>query len=304
MKELYDIVFVGNTSIDKKLCVNHKYVEVIGGSAFNSYCSTLKNKSKQNNKIFSNTFELEKFKDIDCTEENKQEVKKVRTSINNTLKVFEDKRKEIKAQVLEAYNQFNDKYEQEVKTKLENASNDLKMKIDYIEAQQLAEKDVELGNFIEEHIKANHLENILKDVAEVVRLANLKVNLSSSIKSLKEGALAFIQRVANEVKLIELEETPSNLLYEYQQNGFDLTKAKLTLIERQRQIEELAKQREQVQEVQKVEEKIVVQVEEIVAPKEIVEEQQLLTVTFTITDTKENIIKVREFMKEMGIKYE
>lgn len=248
--------------------------------------------------------ELEKFKDIDCTEENKQEVKKVRTSINNTLKVFEDKRKEIKAQVLEAYNQFNDKYEQEVKTKLENASNDLKMKIDYIESQQLAEKDVELGNFIEEHIKANHLENILKDVAEVVRLANLKVNLSSSIKSLKEGALAFIQRVANEVKLIELEETPSNLLYEYQQNGFDLTKAKLTLIERQRQIEELAKQREQVQEVQKVEEKVVEQVEEIVAPKEIVEEQQLLTVTFTITDTKENIIKVREFMKEMGIKYE
>ena len=248
--------------------------------------------------------ELEKFKDIECTEENKQEVKKTRTSINNTLKVFEDKRKEIKNQVLEAYNQFNEKYELEVKTKLENASNDLKMKIEYIESTQLAEKEIELGNFIEEHIKANHLENILKDVAEIVRLANLKVNLSSSMKSLKEGALGFIQRVANEVKLIELEETPSNLLYEYQQNGYDLTKAKLTLIERQRQIEELAKQREQVQEVVKQEEKIVEQVEEIVAPKEVVEEQEVITVTFTITDTKENIIKVREFMKEMGIKYE
>ncbi len=47
MKELYDIVFVGNTSIDKKKCINKKYVEVIGGSAFNSYCATLKNKSKQ-----------------------------------------------------------------------------------------------------------------------------------------------------------------------------------------------------------------------------------------------------------------
>lgn len=248
--------------------------------------------------------ELEKFKDIECTEEKKQEVKKIRTSINNTLKVFEDKRKEIKNQVLEAYNQFNEKYELEVKTKLENASNDLKMKIDYIESSQLAEKEIELGNFIEEHIKANHLENILKDVAEIVRLANLKVNLSSSMKSLKEGALAFIQRVANEVKLIELEETPSNLLYEYQQNGYDLTKAKLTLIERQRQIEELAKQREQVQEVVKQEEKIVEQVEEIVAPKEVVEEQEVITITFTITDTKENIIKVREFMKEEGIKYE
>ena len=248
--------------------------------------------------------ELEKFKDIDCTEENKQEVKKVRTSINNTLKVFEDKRKEIKNQVLEAYNQFNDKYELEVKTKLENASNELKTKIEYIESSQLAEKEIELGNFIEEHIKANHLENILKDVAEIVRLANLKVNLSSSMKSLKEGSLAFIQRVANEVKLIELEETPSNLLYEYQQNGYDLTKAKLTLIERQRQIEELAKQREQVQEVVKQEEKIVEQVEEIVAPKEVVEEQEVIIATFTITDTKENIIKVREFMKKEGIKYE
>ena len=248
--------------------------------------------------------ELEKFKDIECTEENKQEVKKTRTSINSTLKIFEDKRKEIKNQVLEAYNQFNDKYELEVKTKLENASNDLKMKIDYIESTQLAEKDIELGNFIEEHIKANHLENILNNVAEVVRLANLKVNLSSSMKSLKEGALTFIQRVANEVKLIELEETPSNLLYEYQQNGYDLTKAKLTLIERQRQIEELAKQREQVQEVIKQEEKIVEQVEEIVAPKEVVEVQEVITITFTITDTKENIIKVREFMKEIGIKYE
>lgn len=248
--------------------------------------------------------ELEKFKDIECTEENKQEVKKTRTSINNTLKIFEDKRKEIKNQVLEAYNQFNDKYELEVKTKLENASNDLKMKIDYIESTQLAEKEIELGNFIEEHIKANHLENILNNVADITRLANLKVNLSSSMKSLKEGALAFIQRVANEVKLIELEETPSNLLYEYQQNGFDLTKAKLTLIERQRQIEELAKQREKVQEVVKQEEKIVEQVEEIVAPKEVIEEQEVITVTFTITDTKENIIKVREFMKEKGIKYE
>ena len=97
--------------------------------------------------------ELEKFKNIECTEENKQEVKKTRTSINNTLKVFEDKRKEIKNQVLEAYNQFNDKYELEVKTKLENASNDLKLKIDYIESSQLAEKEIELGNFIEEHIK-------------------------------------------------------------------------------------------------------------------------------------------------------
>lgn len=247
--------------------------------------------------------ELEQIKDLECTEETKQEVKKVRTNINNTLKKFEDKRKDMKNQVLEAYNQFNEKYEIEVKSKLENASNDLKTKIDEIEEQQKREKMVELYDFIDEHIAANHLENVVKK-DDVIAYAGLKLNLSTSLKSLKEDALNFIEKVANEVKLIELEETPSNLLYEYQQNDYDLTKAKLTLIERQRQIEELAKQREQVQEVVKQEEKMVEQVEEIVAPKEVVEEQEVITVTFTITDTKENIIKVREFMKELGVKYE
>lgn len=84
MNELYDIVFVGNTSIDKKKCINKKYVEVIGGSAFNSYCATLKNKSKQNNKIYSNTYELEKFKEIDINKsENKLNVFNI-DEINNT----------------------------------------------------------------------------------------------------------------------------------------------------------------------------------------------------------------------------
>ena len=48
----------------------------------------------------------EQTKDIDtleCTEENKQEVKKRRTEINNTLKLLDDKRKEIKSTLLEPY---------------------------------------------------------------------------------------------------------------------------------------------------------------------------------------------------------
>lgn len=84
MKEQYDIVFVGNTSIDRKKCINNKYVEVVGGSAFNSYCATLKNKSKQNNKIYSNTFQLEKFKEIDINKsENKLNFFNI-DEINNT----------------------------------------------------------------------------------------------------------------------------------------------------------------------------------------------------------------------------
>ena len=252
--------------------------------------------------------ELEKVKDLECNEENKNEVKKVRANINATLKQFEDARKSIKNQVLDAYNQFNDKYEDEVKTKLQNASEELKTKIDYIEKIQLQEKIDELHDFVVEHISTNHLENML-DLDKVVTYGNLKVNLSTSLKSLKEDAKAFIERIANEVKLIEIEETPSNLLYEYKNNGFDLTKAKLTLIERQKQIEELAKQREQVQEVVEQEEQVAEVVEEITMPKEIVsttlgDKEEMLIVQFTVKGSKTQIIKLKEFIKELGVEYE
>ena len=65
--------------------------------------------------------ELEKVKELKATEENKQEVKKIRIGINNTLKEFEDKRKEIKNKILEDYNLFNEKYENETGRTIKDA---------------------------------------------------------------------------------------------------------------------------------------------------------------------------------------
>ena len=147
------------------------------------------------------------------------------------------------------------------------------------------------------------MENVITEV-DVREYAGLKLNLSTSEKSLKDNALAFIERVANEVKLIEMEETPSNLLYEYKQNGFDLTKAKLTLIERQKQIEELAKQREEVQEVIKEEVKVEEVVETITAPKEVIEEDEMLECQFKVKGTLEQIKAIKNFLNELGVSYE
>ena len=236
-------------------------------------------------------------------EEKKKEIKKYKAYLSSIQQQLEDKRKEIKKEINKPYEEFNTYYENNVKVLLTNGINQLDTTISDIEKKQINEKQVEIEEFIKEHIISNHLESVV-DVIDVIKYANLKINLSNSIKSLKESALNFISKVADEVKLIDLEETPRNLLYEYQQNAYDLTKAKLTLLERQKEIEELAKQREKEVEEIKQEEVIEEQIEEIVTPKEVVEEQEIITVTFTITDTKENIIKVREFMKKEGIKYE
>ena len=241
----------------------------------------------------------ESTKDLDkleCTEENKQEVKKRRTEINNTLKVLEDKRKEIKTKLLDPYNVFNEKYENECKTKLENASNLLKEKIDVIENQQLAEKESELREFAEQHCKAN---NVHIDFERI----GLNITLSASIKSLKEQALEFINKVVGELKLIDMEEYRDEILYEYNQT-LDFADSKTKVIERHKQLEELKQKAATMEEMKLEEEKVVEKVEEVITPKEIIEDTEVIKVSFTLTGTKEKIKKIKDLIIELGVEYE
>ena len=258
-------------------------------------------------KIFSQLEKIGKFideniKDIDkleCTEENRQEVKNRRTEINKTLELLETRRKEIKNTLLDPYNQFNEKYEEECKTKLENASNTLKNKVDTIENQLKQEKEDELREFANQHIRANSLQGIIKyeDIG-------LCVTLSASMKSLKEETLKFIEKIANDIELIKHEEYSDEIMLEYINNRGNYAQSKLNVLNRHKQLEEMRKQQEVKQEQEKQEEKVVEKVNEITIPKEIIEENELLKVTFTIETTKQNIIELKKWLNERGIKYE
>ena len=243
----------------------------------------------------------ERTKDLDkleCTEENKQEVKKRRTEINNTLKILEDRRKEIKTKLLEPYDVFNEKYDNECKNKLENASQLLKTKIDTIEQQQLADKENELRGFAEQYIIINHLEHTL-----MFEDFPLNITLTASIKSLKEQILAFIEKVKSDLELINMEEYKNEILVEYNKN-LDFAKSKMIVIERHKELENIDRDNKTILEQAQQEEKIVEKVEQVIAPKEIIEDDEIITVQFTITDTKEKILKLRDYLKENGINYE
>ena len=242
----------------------------------------------------------EQVKDIDtleCNEDNKNEVKRRRTEINNTLKLLDDKRKEIKNTLLEPYEIFNEKYEQECKGKLLSASEILKTKIDTIEEEQKQEKEDELRAFAEEWFISKRIEHIV-----TFENIGLNITLSASMKSLKDQIIEFCEKVFNDIKLIELEEYKDEIMFEYK-NCLDFAKSKMLVVNRHSAIDTIKAQQEIKQEIENQEEKIVEQIDEIIAPIEVVKEKTM-TVTFTITDTKENILKVREFMKKEGIKYE
>lgn len=244
----------------------------------------------------------EATKDIDsleCTEENKQEVKRRRTEINNTLKVLEDKRKEIKTKLLEPYEIFEDKYEKECKVQLQSASEKLKEKIDTIESQQLKVKEDELREFAEQHIVANNIQDVVtfEDI-------DLNITLSASIKSLKEQILEFVNKVVGDMKLIEMEEYRDEIYVEYLRNRGNFTQSKMNVIERHKMMDRYKEAQQEIEESNKEFDEVVEKVQEVIKPKEIIEDDEIIKVSFTLTGTKEKIKKVKDLIIELGIEYE
>ena len=127
-------------------------------------------------------------------------------------------------------------------------------------------------------------------------MMRLNVTLSSSLKSLKEEVDNFIKSVLSDISLIGSQEHQERIFVEYKRslNVSQAIQKVITDVKAEKELIELKNQ--PVQElVQKVEEERK-QVETV--------EEEILTVSFTIKDTRVNIIKVREFMKKEGIKYE
>lgn len=252
-------------------------------------------------KVFSQLEEIGKFideqvKDIDtlaCTEENKQEVKRRRTEVNNTLKILEDRRKEIKTKLLEPYEIFNEKYENECKGKLQSASEILKTKIDTIEEEQKKEKENELREFAQQHIETNNLQDIIN-----FENIGLNITLSASMSSLKDQIVEFCKKIRQDLDLINLEEFKEEMLVEYK-NNLDFAQSKIIVSNRHKMLNELKEKQNEINEEKQREKQIINNIEKIIEiPEEIIEIQ------FTIKTTKTKAKKVKDFLLTEGIEYE
>lgn len=232
-------------------------------------------------------------------EDTVKEVKQVRASLTKEFNELETQRKQVKQAIMSKYDEFEEIYKENVSNLYKQADQELKEKIDSVENSLKEEKKNELYDFAMEYIVAN-------DIQDYVTFDDIGLNitLSASMKSLKEQIIAFCEKVKQDIDLINMEEYRDEILYEYKRNHNFVESKKLVLdrhkeIERIVNVEELRKQNEEA--IKQVEEKVE---EVLVAPKEIIEDDEIISVTFTINDTKENIVKVREFMKKEGIKYE
>ena len=232
-------------------------------------------------------------------EEHKQEIKKSRSEINKISEALETKRKEIKNKILLPYQEFEQKYDFEVRNKLKNAEQTLGNAIADIEIKQKQEKENNLRQFFNNYNEDYHFEHIFtfEDVG-------LNITLSASETSLKKQIVDFFDKVNNDFMAIQSGENKEDVLYEYQHNGFDYAKALNSVNAKLKEIKELEEKLAKKDEIEQVEQNVIQNVETLVsAPVEVVEEETI-ECEFKVYATKSQLKELKKFLNERKIKYE
>lgn len=242
-----------------------------------------------------------------CTEESVKTIKEIRSELNKDYKEFESKRKLVKEQVLKPYNDFENVYKECISDKFRNADIILKGKIDNVENELKAKKEKEIKEYFEEYKEANNIDFITYGQARI------NVTLSASMKSLKEQAKQFIDKIVDDLKLIETQEHKTEILVEYKQT-LNVSQAITTVTNRFKAIEEEKKKEEQkvvhieMNENHEITKESYEQLENIFnkpleQPKEEIQED-ILTLRFTVRGTRTKLKALKEFLENGGYDYE
>ena len=214
--------------------------------------------------------------------------KKIISEYNKPIKVFEDTAKETEKILVETYNTIN-------------------QQVAGYEEKQKQQKEQEIREYFEEYKIANGIDFIN------YKQAQINVTLTASIKSLKEQAKAFIDRIVDDLKLIETQECKEEILIEYKKS-LNVSRAIQEVANRHKLLEE---------EKRKQEEKVVTivsnenheitkesheKLEQVFnKPLERPEEQKqepILTLKFTVRGTRTKLKKKKNFLIQGGYDYE
>ena len=228
-----------------------------------------------------------------CTEENVKTIKEIRATLNKESKEYEDKRKQVKAEIMKPYEEFEAIYKECISDKYKIADAELKNKIDSVENELKANKKAEVENYFDEYLSSKNIDFVTYEQA------NINITLSASMKSLKEQAKNFIDKIADDLNLIDTQEHKAEILVEYKQS-LNVSNAITTVTNRFKAIEE-----EKSKEIQRKEEHVptIDEVPQMSLDAPEIEEEKI-TLKFTVKGTRPQLKALKEFLEAGGYDYE
>lgn len=256
---------------------------------------------------------------LDCNDATVKAIKSLRADLNKDFSDLEEKRKEVKRAVMSPYERFEEVYTECVTNIYKQTDAILKGRIAIVENAIKANKDKEVKAYYDEYAESLGIDFVPYEKSGIT------VTLSASAKKLKEQAAAYLDRIADELKLIatQPQDLQPEILVEYKRT-VNVAYSIQTVIERKKAIEEEAERARQQAEQQTIYEVAEARVDEAVesygeeqqeaiAPPTVAEEQEqpakLYRVAFAVYGSFEGVKLVKnflanDFLKNGGKKYE
>lgn len=243
------------------------------------------------------------------SEDTVKEVKKVRAELNAEYKAFEERRKAVKAAVMAPYDKFEEVYDDCISSVFDKGDKDLKAKIGEVEAGLKKKREQEVSEYFTEYMKSRNM-----GLEEFINFghANIRITLSASMKSMKEQAKAFVDRVCDDLTLIDTQEHKDEILYEYKRT-LNVAGA-ITMVTKRHKDIEAAKAREaeriaREQAAREAAAKVAAVAEvlpppvvapPVVAQPAVKQSEPILTLNFTVRGTKTKLRELKAFLEKGG----
>ena len=228
-----------------------------------------------------------------CTDDTVKDVKKLRAELNKDFKELESQRKYVKEQVLSPYQKFEEVYKTYVSDKYKEADQELKTKIDSVEDELKAKKEGEIKDYFNEYAISQKL-----DWLDYSR-SNINVTLTASIKSLKEQAKEFVDKVVDDLKLIDSQDEKEEITVEYYKD-LNVSRAITTVKERKELLQKEYERKEAIEQQKEADKEAIAKVEAISTPVE----EKVYSMTFKVTGTIVQLKQVKKFLEDGGYRYE
>lgn len=251
--------------------------------------------------------QVEEAKALVCTEESKQIVKNKRTELRKLFEELEKERKTAKEQIMQPYTELEGIYKQYITNKFNEADNEYKKKIESIELEQKKKLEDEARRYFEEYLASKNIDFV------TFEKMGLKIGLSDNPTKLKKQITAFIDKIAEELKLIDTQEHKAEILVEYKQT-LNVSSAITIVTNRFKAIEEEKKKEEQkvvhieMNKNHEIAKKSYEEIENIMnkpleQPKEETKEY-ILTLEFKVRATRPKLKELKQFLENGGYDYE
>lgn len=243
-----------------------------------------------------------------CTDETVKEVKKARAELNSEFKQWEEKRKEVKTAVMTPYEKFEAVYKDCVSDTYKKADAELKAKIEGVEKELKQKKADEVKEYFNEYRESAGIDFV------TFEQANINVTISASMKSLKEQAKSFIDKIGDDLALIDTQEHKAEIMVEYKKT-LNISAAITGVNARFKAIEDEKRCIEEAEERRAAEEQHIAEITSalpepepepapVMPPIEEQPEEKEYTLRFKVTATKDKLRELKAFLDNGGYKYE